>query len=77
MDQGLTYKQQYNTLINEMKDIITSKKKSIELANKVLNDENLIIPNVEIIENLENAINENEIIINELQKILLNKNIHS
>lgn len=70
MNEGMTYKEKYTSLVNKIKETIKNKEESVILANKVINDNNLITSSVEVEESLLTAINENEVTINELYKLL-------
>ena len=70
MGEGLTYKERYNYLVNKISQTIESKEGSVKLANKVLNDSNLVGNSFELRDNIVKAINENEVVINEMHKLL-------
>lgn len=70
MNEGMTYKEKYISLVNEIKKTIKSKEESVILANKVIMDNNLTDSNIDVRSSLLKAISDNEVVINELNKLL-------
>lgn len=71
MKEGITYKEKYNNLINEIKDIIKRKETAVKLASEFLKNDDLMINIYQVKEDIVKAMNENMSSINTLNEVLI------